>query len=70
MKTVNFEVDELECTSCANTIQNELSKKGLNDTSIDVVNKILVVNYDENKFSVSEIQKIIKKVGFNAELVD
>ena len=69
MKIVNFEVDELECTSCANTIEHELSKKGLKDVNIDVVNKVVSINYDDSKFSEQEIEKIIKKAGFKAELI-
>lgn len=70
MKTIVFEVDELECTSCANTVLKELSKRGIDNADVDVFNKTVTIEYDESKYTPSDLTKIIKSAGFDAEIVE
>ena len=70
MKTIQFQIDELECSSCANSVVSVLKKQGIDNVDVDVINKTADISFDESKYSIEDIQKIIKSAGFNAELVD
>lgn len=70
MKTVVFSVDELECTSCANTVLKELSKRGFNNANVDIVEKTVTVDFDETTSSVADIEKALKAAGFGFEVLE
>lgn len=70
MKLAVFKVDELECTSCANTIEKQLAKKGITDVSTDVIDRTISITYDESKYTINQIADIIKSAGFTAEFVN
>ena len=70
MTTINFEIDELECSSCANSVVAVLKKNGIDNIDVDVVNKTASIEFDESKFSKEDIKKIIKSAGFTAEVIE
>ena len=69
--TIKLEVEQLECTSCANTIDSFLQKqKGINSWEVSVFDKTVEVDYEESQYSEEDIVKLIKKAGFDAEVVE
>lgn len=69
MKTITFKIKELECSSCAQSIEKQLNKNNINDVQIDVMSKTVTINYDESKFSENDLLKFLKKAGFSATVV-
>ena len=70
--TIKLEVEQLECTSCANNIDDFLQKqKGVNSWEIDIFSKSIELDYDETVYpSTDDIVKLIKKSGFDAEPIE
>lgn len=71
MQHIKLEVDQLECTSCAVNIDNFLKKqKGIDDWDVNVLDKTVEIDYDSSIYTPEDIVKLIKKSGFDAEIVD
>lgn len=70
MKNVVFKVSELDCSSCVKPIEKQLKKNGIYDYQVDLMSKTISINYDEKKFDVDSVAKILKKAGFTVTLIN
>ena len=61
-----FEVN-ISCASCANKIEKVFSKYKDIKLDINIMEKILVIYADENKYSSEKILEIIKQSGYEGE---
>lgn len=69
MKSYEFILKNLDCANCANKIQNTLAKK--EELSEVVVNfNTLKLKYKTDTLSKEEVEKIIKKVEPEVELIE
>ena len=69
MKKYEFVLKNLDCSNCANKIQNELSKN--KELSEVVVNfNTLKLKYKTNTLSKIQVEKIIKKIEPEVELIE
>lgn len=59
------------CGSCKTKIEKTVNKlDGVMNSSLDLESKILTVKYDSDKLKLDDIRAKIKKVGYEADLVD
>ncbi len=68
--TLVLKIKEMECVSCSNAIIKQLKKIDITDIEVDVMSKIVHIEYDENKHTDEEIMKFLKKAGFTSEVID
>lgn len=60
----------LHCESCASRIETKLGKaKGVVKYKADVDTKIVTVEFESGKTNENNIVKIIKKLGYEAEII-
>ncbi|MEM4268260.1 MAG: heavy metal translocating P-type ATPase [Candidatus Woesearchaeota archaeon] len=70
MKTVKFLISGMHCASCATNIQNALMKKeAINEGHISFATSQAVITFNERMVSEKDIIKMIKDLGYDAEIV-
>lgn len=71
MKTIKLHINDMSCASCVNNIETTLNKKeAIDKISINLLNDLGIVTYDETKTNVDEIIAWIKDTGYHAKLID
>lgn len=69
MKTITIKILKMHCTACAMNIDFDLEDlPGIISASTNYAKQICTVEYDENKISLDEILKQIKKTGYDGEI--
>jgi Cd2+/Zn2+-exporting ATPase len=64
-----FKVGGMDCGSCANTIKTALNRvPGVSDLKVSVTTETMSLMLDEAATPVSEIEKKLRKLGFEASL--
>jgi protein-disulfide isomerase/copper chaperone CopZ len=64
MQKVKFQIEGMDCQSCARVIEETLkSKEGILEAKVNFDSKKAVVVFDEQKIKESEIQKAIEETG-------
>jgi len=59
------------CGSCKTKIEKAVNKlDGILESNLDLESNILTVKYDSDKVKLDDIRAKIKKVGYEADLVD
>lgn len=59
------------CGSCKTKIEKAVNKlDGVTNSSLDLESNILTVKYDSDKLKLDDIRAKIKKVGYEADIVD
>jgi len=70
-ETVNLSIDGMSCASCAATIEKQLKQTdGITDARINYANEKGVISYRRSAIRLSDIQKIISKLGYEADIED
>jgi copper chaperone CopZ len=71
MMTKQFKISGMHCTSCAFNIDGELEDTdGIKEARTSYAKAILDVKFDQDKINEDQIIKIIKKVGYEANVVN
>jgi P-type Cu+ transporter len=69
-KKIQLNIDGMSCASCVNHIESDLSKlTGISKAVVNFALEQASVEYDEDKVSVDDIIKTVKKAGYNAILM-
>lgn len=69
-KTVVYEVS-MHCKSCKAKIERDIAfEKGVKEVSASVDEKLVTVKYDETKTTPEKIAEAIKKLGYEAKVVE
>lgn len=59
------------CGSCKTKIEKAVNKlDGVMDSNLDLESNLLTVKYDSDKLKLDDIRAKIKKVGYEADVVD
>lgn len=59
-------IEDITCQACVSKIEKKLSKTdGVENIVVNISNKRAKISYDEKKIKLSEIFKIIEKLGYN-----
>lgn len=62
-----FIVEGMSCAACSSAVERILNKSdAVAEASVNLTTKKLVMEYDDAKLSVDEIQEKIEKAGFTA----
>ncbi len=55
---------------CKNKIESVLKEKsGVNDTYLDLENKVVTITYDDKILKAEDLEKEIKSMGYDAEII-
>lgn len=69
IKSAVLYVERIQCVVCAATVKKALKVvPGVKTVSVDVENKVVVVQFDAGKTSAVELADATKKRGFAAEI--
>lgn len=67
-----YKVENIDCAHCAAKMEEAANKlAGVEKVTLNFLTKKLIVEADESNFAniVDEIEKVMKKVDFEAEIV-
>ena len=65
MKTTEFNVPSIACSSCSGKIEQGIkSMNGINNVSIDLKTQMVNVDYDPQQVEAKEIKKKISNMGY------
>lgn len=68
MNKLKLKVPDIVCGGCAASIKNALGKiEGVGQIAVDVENKIVAVEHDEQKISRDKIAEKLDDIGFSIE---
>lgn len=69
MKTQTLKITGMHCVSCTINIDGELEDtKGVKEANTNFIKAQTIVTYDETQLSDKEIIKIIKDLGYDAQI--
>jgi len=64
-KKETYPIIGVECASCVKKIETTLSNTdGVKNAFVNLASEKLTIEYDENKVSLDEISKKVKKLGY------
>lgn len=67
MEKVVYEVTGMTCSSCVASVENSVKKlDGVDSVAVSLLTNSMIVEYDENVLSSSEIVDIVKDAGYDA----
>ncbi len=64
MQNVILKVEGMSCGHCVNAIEGALNKLGAAGT-VDLVGKLVSVDYDESKITIEAMKKTIEDQGYD-----
>lgn len=65
LKKVELKIEGITCQACVAKIERKLSRtNGIESVVVNISNNMGSINYDESKIKLSEILKIIEKLGY------
>ncbi|GAB6098444.1 heavy metal-associated domain-containing protein [Halanaerocella petrolearia] len=65
MKEVKFTVNDMSCGHCKLAIEKELKKSiAVKSIEIDLNNKIVKINYDDDILDIADLKRAIKEAGY------
>lgn len=62
-----FIVEGMTCAACSSAVERVLNKKdAVSNASVNLTTKKLVIDYDEEVFTVDDIVSTVEKAGYEA----
>lgn len=66
----NFKIEGMTCAACVRAVERAVNKvDGIDEVSVNLATEKMIVKYDEEKLSESDIVETVVKSGYKA-LVD
>ncbi len=66
-KVVSIEVPTIKCGSCVRTVSEALKKlDGVKEVKVDKKSKTAMVQYDDAKLKIEDMERAIAKAGYDA----
>ena len=67
MKKIILSVDGMTCSACSSGLEKFLNKQeGIIDATVNLVMANALIEYDETKLDIKQIETFIKKAGFKS----
>lgn len=67
MKKILLKIDGMTCSACSNGLEKYLNKQdGIEKATVNLVMANALIEYDENKVEIKQIENFIKKAGFKS----
>lgn len=71
MKKILLKIDGMTCSACSSGLEKYLNKQeGVINATVNLVMNNASIEYDEKRLTISQIEKIIQKAGFESLGVD
>ena len=70
MKKVLLKIDGMTCSACSTGLEKYLNKQEGVKATVNLVMNNANIEYDENKYDISDLEKIVAKAGFISLGVD
>ena len=62
----SYPVLGIECASCVKKIESVLNKtEGVTNANVNLASEKLLIEYDDEKISLSDLANILKKIGYD-----
>lgn len=61
-----LKIDGMSCSACSSSLEKYLNKQDGVEAVVNLVMATALIKYDENKYSLSDIEKLIEHVGFKS----
>ncbi len=67
MKKVTLRIEGMTCSACSNGLEKYLNKQeGINQASVNLVMASALIEYDETKLQMKDLDTFVKKAGFKS----
>lgn len=67
MKKILLKIEGMTCSACSNGLEKYLSKQeGIQSASVNLIMANALIEYDEEKLGIKQIENFIKKAGFKS----
>ena len=66
MKKVIIKIDGMSCSACSSSLEKYLNKQEGINASVNLVMRTALINYDQSKVTLDEIDKFIEDAGFKS----
>ena len=67
MKKIILSIEGMTCSACSNGLEKYLNKQdGIKNASVNLVMANAMVEYDEKKLNIMQIEGFVKKAGFKS----
>ena len=67
MKKVILKIDGMTCSACSNGLEKYLNKQeGIQNASVNLVMSNALIEYDEKKLNLEQLETFVKKAGFKS----
>ena len=66
MKKVILKIDGMSCSACSNRVEKYLNKQDGVKASVNLVMAQALVEYDESKFSLSDLDRFVSESGYTS----
>ena len=64
-----FNVTGMSCANCVNNVEKAVRKiNGVEEVSVNLIEEMMIVSFDESRTDVSSITEAVSKAGYKAEL--
>ena len=67
LKKVLLKIDGMSCSACQNRVEKYLNKHDGVYASVNLVMAQALIEYDETKVSISDLERFIKESGYVSE---
>lgn len=65
MKKVVLKIDGMTCSACSSGLEKYLNKQeGVKVASVNLIMNTAVIEYDDKKIDLNQVEKYIEKAGF------
>ena len=66
MKKIILKIDGMSCSACSSSLEKYLNKQEGIEANVNLVMGTALVKYDEKKYNLNDIDKLILHVGFKS----
>ena len=66
MKKVILKIDGMSCSACSNRVEKYLNKQDGVSASVNLVMAQALIEYDEEKVSLSDLDKFVEEAGYKS----
>ena len=67
MKKIILKIEGMTCSACSNGLEKYLNKQdGIDNANVNLVMANALIEYDETRLEIKQIENFIKKAGFKS----
>ncbi len=68
MKTQSLKIIGMTCAACAKASERAVQKlDGVNEANVNFATEKMIITFDEEKVSLSDVKEAVKKAGYEAK---